>query len=177
MSPCWASLASAVFTRAVISTLHLPPNCAADCRTRNCTGADTCVAAPTGRCRLSVCNETTGAVGSVACTGFCTAGTAAALQWARLSDDGRRILLQFDQDVAASTPNTRWGLGAWGAWPAGRAGSSWRQESHKRVVQHSQRSAVVSNWTGPASLMLPRLPACPPAVWRLPRPQRPSWAP
>lgn len=69
------------------------------------------MAAPAGRCRLSVCNETTGAVGSVPCTGFCTAGTAAALQWARLSDDGRRILLQFDQEVTASTPNVRCELG------------------------------------------------------------------
>ncbi|KAL4419691.1 hypothetical protein ABPG75_006789 [Micractinium tetrahymenae] len=71
---------------------------------RNCTGAgETCVSAPAGRCRLSVCNETTGAVSTAPCTGLCTTGTAAALQWARLSDDGRRILLQFDQVVALTS--------------------------------------------------------------------------
>ena len=54
-------------------------------------------------CRQSVCNATTGAVTTIACTGFCTSGSAPSLVSATLSGDGRQVALAFDQEVAVAT--------------------------------------------------------------------------
>lgn len=58
-------------------------------------------------CVRHVCDEATATTSTVPCDGFCTRGTPPALQSAQLANDGRSILLQFDQEVAVADGTPR----------------------------------------------------------------------
>lgn len=71
---------------------------------RSCTGeAEACTPIAGRACRRSACDAVTGAVTTEECAGFCTTGAAPSLVSARLSNDGRQILLRFDAAVYATS--------------------------------------------------------------------------
>ncbi|PRW57206.1 receptor for egg jelly precursor [Chlorella sorokiniana] len=80
----------------------------------DCTGEGEACTPIAGRaCRRSACDDATGAVVSEECAGFCTTGTAPSLVSARLTNDGRQILLRFDAAVSATSylPSTIFAAG------------------------------------------------------------------
>lgn len=87
-----------------------------------CTREDEACIPIAGRaCRRSACNAVTGAVTTEECAGFCTTGTAPSLVSARLSNDGRQILLRFDAAVYATSHLPRCEEAGWVD-----VGESWR---------------------------------------------------
>lgn len=84
----------------LLSTLN-----AGTCNARtDCTGeAEACTPIAGRACRRSACDAVTGAVTTEECAGFCTTGAAPSLVSARLSNDGRQILLRFDAAVYATS--------------------------------------------------------------------------
>jgi len=72
---------------------------------RDCKLNQTCSPVAGRACARSICNDATGTITSASCTGFCSTG-AAYLVSAQLTNDGRYILLRFNDDVytASSSP-------------------------------------------------------------------------
>ena len=101
----------------------------------DCAAGQTCSQVAGRTCQRSVCDEATGAITDAPCDGFCVSGSAPVLTAARLSDDGRQVLLTFDQEVTLASSAPRW-AGGWAARvqqgrSAGRArGIAWRADEH-----------------------------------------------
>lgn len=68
---------------------------------------ETCRPLSRRTCVRHVCDGATATTTTVPCDGFCTRGTPPSLQSAQLANDGRSILLQFDQEVALADGTPR----------------------------------------------------------------------
>lgn len=83
--------------------------------TADCDDGKTCAQLNNRACVFSTCASETGAITTRGCAGFCVAGIAPVLTEAGLSNDGRQIVLTFDQGVVlAPGAQLRWAGWRWG---------------------------------------------------------------